>query len=287
VRGPVHARGAPSARYRGAIVEALFRASRGEPLPWAPVAPWVPALEELATTDETRTAARRGLRDLVAESMVDPDVFFAMAQFIQQGQLAGRAAYAGIGDSDPGEFGRAVAKLFAEQAIRLSPSLIEAYELLLTAQEREEVYQRFLAENPVFLDPLSSDVVPKQRLGLEYATDYAVRRLDGRWLLVEIEKPSDKIFTQNLDLTAEFTHAFGQVLDFQHWVDDNVAYAQKHMPGITAPRGLLVIGMRSSLDDRAMAKLRRFADNSERIDVFTFDDLLTGAQNLYRNIQGD
>lgn len=103
-------------------------------------------------------------------------------------------------------------------------------------------------------------------------------------MLVEIEKPHDRIFTQAYDFTAEFTHAFGQVLDFQHWVDDNVAYAQKHMPLITAPRGLLVIGMRSDLDSRGEAKLRRFADNSARIDIATFDDLLSGGRNLYRNL---
>ena len=125
---------------------------------------------------------------------------------------------------------------------------------------------------------------PKQRLGLEFATDYAIKRLDGRWLLVEIEKPHDAIFTRNYDFTAQFTHAFGQVLDFQHWVDDHVAYAQDQMPGITAPRGLLVIGLRSVFDQRAAAKLRRFVDNSSRIDVVTFDDLLTGARNLYDNL---
>jgi hypothetical protein len=160
-------------------------------------------------------------------------------------------------------------------------SVIAEYETILATSEREESYQRFLADHPVFLDPLSDLVVLKQRLGTEFATDYAIRRLDGRWLLVEIEKPQDRIFTQAYDFTAEFTHGFGQVLDFQHWVDDNVAYAQRHMDEITAPRGLLVIGMRSGLDERAQAKLRRFVDNSARIEVVTFDDLLVGVRNLY------
>lgn len=69
-------------------------------------------------------------------------------------------------------------------------------------------------------------------------------------------------------------------------MDDNVGYAQRHMDGITVPRGLLVIGMREGLDDRAQAKLRRFSDNSARIDVVTFDDLLVGAENLYATLHG-
>jgi hypothetical protein len=45
--------------------------------------------------------------------------------------------------------------------------------------------------------------------------------------LVEIERPQDKIFTTSDDFASRFTHAFGQVLDFQQWMDRNVAYAQE------------------------------------------------------------
>lgn len=270
-------------RYKANIVESLFRAGRGEPLPWAPAAPWLPSLDRLVISDDARAAAATALRDLLADSLVDPDVFRHVAQFLVQAQLGTGIATGGdMAAAD--DVGLEILRLLADASIRLSPSLIDAYEALLDAADREEVYQQFFADHPEFLDPLSGMVIPKQRLGLEHATDYAIRRLDGRWLLVEIEKPSDPIFTRAYDFSAGFTHAFGQVLDFQHWVDDNVAYAQKHMEGITAPRGLLVVGMRTRLDARATAKLRRFADNSTRIDVATFDDLLLGARNLYANL---
>lgn len=55
-------------------------------------------------------------------------------------------------------------------------------------------------------------------------------RHDGGWTLIEIERPQDKIFTTSDDFTSRFTHAFGQVLDFQQWVDQNVAYAQELLP---------------------------------------------------------
>ena len=79
-------------------------------------------------------------------------------------------------------------------------------------------------------------------------------------------------------------HAFGQVLDFQSWVDNNVSYAQKHMKNITAPRGLLVIGLRSKLSEDEQQKLRRFVDNSQRIEVRTFDDLLARGETLYESL---
>lgn len=174
--------------------------------------------------------------------------------------------------------------LIGEGSIKLSRSVLEEFEALIDREDREEESQIFLAAHPVLLDPLAAEVIPKQRLGLEHATDYAVRSHDGLWLLVEIERPHDQIFTLGNDFRERFTHAFGQALDFQQWVDDNVAYAQRHMPGITAPRSLVVIGRRESLHGAQQAKLRQFVENSRRIDVVTFDDLLARSRSLYENL---
>ena len=40
--------------------------------------------------------------------------------------------------------------------------------------------------------------------------------IDDNFML-EIEKPQDRIFNQNGDFSAAFTHAYGQVLDFLSW----------------------------------------------------------------------
>jgi hypothetical protein len=273
-------------RQKTAVMGALYLASRGKLMPWPGHLTRVKQLDALPVSTEARVAAEQAIRDVIAECLVKPALFATVAEFIHRGWVLTTERALGVeaGEQAAAEFGRDVIELVAESSIRLSRSVIEEYRILLEAAEREESYQRFLADHPVFLDPLSDEVVVKQRLGIDFATDFAVRRLDGRWVLVEIEKPQDRIFTQAYDFTAEFTHAFGQVLDFQHWVDDNVAYAQKTMCGITAPRGLLVIGTRSGLDSRARAKLARFADNSGRVDVVTFDDLLAGAENLYATL---
>lgn len=59
---------------------------------------------------------------------------------------------------------------------------------------------------------------------------YVVRRLDNEYILVEIEKPQNRIFTESADFMAEFTHVFGQVIDFQEWVDTHAEYARHLMP---------------------------------------------------------
>jgi hypothetical protein len=102
--------------------------------------------------------------------------------------------------------------------------------------------------------------------------------------LVEIERPTTPIFTSSGDFTSEFTHAFGQVLDFQAWVYHNGQNADRLLPGIAQPRGVLVIGSSGAIDADRERKLRAFSSNSMRIDVFTFDQVLKRATNLYQSI---
>lgn len=80
------------------------------------------------------------------------------------------------------------------------------------------------------------------RLAWSSRPNFVLRRHDDRCVVVEIEKPHDPLITSKFDLSALFTHAVGQVLDFQQWIADNAAYAQKSFPGIASPAGLVVMG---------------------------------------------
>lgn len=238
-----------------------------------------PAATPLDPPAGTSDAARRALGDYLAEAMVSPRHLTDIGGWLQQ--LA-------IGRADEADAGTAsdVLSLLGEASIQLAPSLLEDYEKLITDSLNEETYQQFLTSNPALLDPLAAEVLPKLRLGTEYATDFAVRRHDDRWLLVEIEKPQDRIFTAKDDFSAMFTHAYGQVLDFQRWVDDEVSYARKTMPGVVVPRRLVVIGRRSEMSPRQEKKLSQLVSNSARVDVVTFDDLLKQARVVYDNLHG-
>jgi len=161
---------------------------------------------------------------------------------------------------------------------------IKEFERLVESELREEDYQRFLADHLVFIDPLASEVIPKQKLGLEKTTDYAVRRSDNEWILVEIEKPQNRIFTKDDNFTAEFTHAFGQVIEFLEWVDTNAAYARTLMPAISSPKGILIIGRRKALSRKQEAKLKRYRINSQSVEVLTYDDVIQRAKNLHNSI---
>ncbi|MEA2621823.1 MAG: hypothetical protein QOH61_733 [Chloroflexota bacterium] len=269
----------PGAIYPAAVIDSLW---------WASLGRWTHLLEtaaanmggiDLGAIDQaTKDAARRAITDLVAESPFDAEVFDRLIGVVYASRMQP--------DGQPGLQDDFLA-LISRATIKVSQSLLDEFEHMLGAGASEETHQKFLADNPVLLDPLASMVVPKQRLGTEFATDFVVRRLDDRFVLVEIERPDTPIMTRAGDFSAQFTHAFGQVLDFQRWVEDNSAYADRRMPGIASPRGLLVIGMRSALGDDHQRKLRRFIANSATIDVLGFDDVLQRARHLYENLRRD
>ena len=103
-------------RYKAAIVEALFAAGRGQKMPWAPAAPLVAAIDGLTLSPEAIRAAEQGFQDLVAESLVNPDVFWALSQFIWHRQMAVTFGAAPDGDG----FAREVVRILTESSIRLS-----------------------------------------------------------------------------------------------------------------------------------------------------------------------
>lgn len=255
----------------------LWEAGEGRPGPLSPLGNVSKAAEPLVSppSRETQLLARNAAAGLLADSLTDNEALFGILLVLVS---------MGKPEANP-DNARRLLRGLTESSIRLTPKLMEEFEALIEAEESEERYQRFLAAYPVFLDPLAAEVLPKQKLGLEYVTDYAVRRHDDRWLLVEIEKPQDRIVTLRNDLTRGFNHAFGQIVDFQRWVETHNEYAQERMPGIASPQGLLVIGRRSQLDAKARGKLRRFCANSATIDVLTFDDLAANARSLYASLR--
>jgi hypothetical protein len=277
-------------RYEGYVLTALWKLSRGNGLQNVLAARVGNELLDLPVAPDAAEAARRVLGDLVADARTSMDVFMTVAGFMQASSMDLLARLAEQPRSEGAPFPEApdettaLMSILAEGSIKISRPVLDRFAALIEEQAVEERYQEFLQQNPVLLDPLAAEIIPKQRLGLEYATDFAVRSHDNRWLLVEIERPQDPLFTEKNDFRERFTHAFGQVLDFQHWVDDNVSYAQRHMRLITAPRGLVVMGLRSRLSHKQEAKLRRFSDNSRRIDIVTYDDLLARARSLYENL---
>lgn len=263
--------------YRKAIIEVLWNAAHGTtsfrcdlPGSCSGLAAEIP--------ESAKTAAVAAMHEIVLESRLKASVFEPLLLFlVNESWLSyiGKPEHEWIGDAFD---------LLTLGSFKLSKSLIKEFEDLVTAQLEEEAYQAFLSKHPVFLDPLASAVIPKQKLGIEFVTDFVLHRFDGKYTLVEIEKPQDRLFTSRRDFTSQFTHAFGQVLDFQQWVDSHGEYANSLMPGISSPRGCLVMGRRSELDEMEKKKLHRLSITCPHVTFKTFDDVIEDAKALYKAI---
>jgi hypothetical protein len=267
---------APGHIYPLAIIETLWRIAQGFSVPRGILnVPYVP----YNIKNSTRELAKERLGDLIAEAEREPALLELLVGMLQSERISLP------GTSNENIFTRFFFDTIKESSIVLTARLVREFGGLIQDVVCEKDYQGFLERNPVFIDPLAAEVIPQKKLGNELVPDFVIRRHDYRYVVVEIEKPGDRIFTLKNDFTAQFTHAVGQVLDFQGWVADNIAYAQKTLPLIESPRGIVVIGRQSELSAQQQAKLRRWRTNSRAIEIVTYDEILQRADMLHRSLR--
>ena len=270
---------APGHIYSMAILSSLLQASEGEH------AKFMYELTEKSTVlskpiiEDVRSAAKSVFWAFLDDCRADSDSFYRLINLLHHVQ-----SYSMLELESSSNFKKVVFNIFSDSTLRVSDRKINQLGELISSESREEEYQKFFTENPAFLNPLASKLISKHKLGNEFITDYVLETLTGDYIAVEIEKPTDCIFTKSNNFTHAFTHAFGQVIDFIEWIEQNISYAQKKLPGISSPSGMLVIGVRTNLNKEQEDKLRRFNKNSNSIEVVTFDDLLAKARTLQANI---
>lgn len=267
--------------YPQAIIESLWNASNNK-YPELTIGENFTAYPPLdqSLDQDTVDAAKDAIYSLVIGSQTDPETFFRFVSFLQFATWR----YAG-NDKESADFQQQFFSILSDSTIKITMKTINEFIELINMGAKEEEYQRYLETNPVFIDPLASHIVDKQRLGDDYITDFVVETLKGEYIAVEIEKPQDQIFNKKGDFTSNFTHAFGQVIDFISWIEKNIAYADKKLPGVSNPKGLLIMGRLKGMSEANLDKLKRFNKNSNSIEVLTYDDVLSRALSLYKNLR--
>lgn len=260
--------------YPTTIINSIWYASQGDLTPLNLLSGSDPILNR-PLNEGTVLAAKEAFHNLIISCISDHNLFELLIGALYQQMLM---------NSHDSNLISAVVDSIADSSIRITKKKLEEFSQLIEASEREEEYQVFLKDNPVFINPLSSQVLDKHKLGDDLITDFVIKTLENNYILAEIEKPQDNIFNKNNDFSGSFTHAYGQVLDFISWVDENIAYAQKKLPNISAPNGVLIIGRSASMNDFQKRKLEYFNSNSSRIKICTYDDILANARRLYQNL---
>ncbi len=179
-----------------------------------------------------------------------------------------------------------IVELIDKEALNISEKICSELEKLVAQNLKEKVYQQYFEDHPALLDPLASSIVEKQCLANLWKTDFVIRRLDDEYVFVEIESPKKNPFTKYPHPSSELSHALGQILNWLIWVEDDINYAQKHgFPGIHFPRGIIVIGRDKNLNKDQKRMLSMLNDLLKpRISIFTYDDILKNARNIFRNL---
>jgi hypothetical protein len=266
--------------YPQSIINSLWSASNGKlnTIIFKHFPVYTPLDEPLKP--EVIEAAKDAFYDFIIECHTDPELFSILTYFLYT-----QSVYAARNKEDYVELQSKIFKILSDSSIRITKELISKFVALIDEELREEEYQKFLEQHPVFIDALASNIINKHKLGDDLITDFVIETLKGEYLIIEIEKPQDKIFNKNGDFSNVFSHAFGQVIGFLDWIASNIAYAERKLPGITAPRGLLIMGRTKDLKPDMLRKLRIFNKNSNNIEILTYDDVVSRADSLYKNLK--
>lgn len=149
----------------------------------------------------------------------------------------------------------------------------------------EEVYHKFLKENPFLLEAFHSKIWSKPRFGELFQPDFVIKNIDNNYTIIEIEKPSLQIITKNGNLSSQATHAKKQALEYREWAISNNAYAKERFSDIWRPSCLVIIGLESKLTESQKERLKQENEATQGIlKIVGFDWILNRAQATFENL---
>ncbi len=167
--------------------------------------------------------------------------------------------------------------------------ILKDYEGLLDSEpDREETLQQYLKEYPILLCPTHIKKWPKLKFGAK-ETDFVFQEATGDYLLIELEKSIQRLFRKNGDTTSELNHARGQLQDWKRYIEDNLSTVQREL-GLNNlspnPKCLIVMGRSKLLTDENRRKLSVIENESPKLKIMTYDDILQNAKTVIENILG-
>ncbi len=187
-------------------------------------------------------------------------------------------------------FGRpAVARsLFLAMCSRwlaVGPNVLSEYRSLLrSASDNEPALQAFFEDHSLLLDATALDVWSKPDLHGAAEPDFLIRRIDGSYLVVEIETPGKGIVTKRNQITAYASQAIAQALRYRAFLVSRSAEASSTFTDFREPTCLVVIGLESELNAQQRSTLRLENENRSSLQIVGFDRLAERAEALANNV---
>lgn len=162
---------------------------------------------------------------------------------------------------------------------------VNELKVLLEDEVSEEKLQIFLKENPFLLKP-SSELIPKQKLGEDFVTDFILLNILDQgpcYTLIELEKSSYSILTKEGVLSSNVNHAIKQTRDWDIWLEKNKAYLQNKLPWFESPEYLIVIGRTHLMNDNEKAYLRSYNREYKKLKIMSYDDIIAQTEEFIKS----
>lgn len=157
---------------------------------------------------------------------------------------------------------------------------------LIERDPREELLQKFIEENPIVLHQFPAvRIISKPPILTSYVADFGIVTPQKELILIELEKTTTRIMKQDGGIAASLSHAFDQVRDWLHEVDehrlavlDTLRIERNEVSNI---RAVVVAGRDVGYDARNLRKLK--GNNWGRVTLLTYDDVLFSFDTLIRH----
>ncbi len=162
--------------------------------------------------------------------------------------------------------------------------LAEFKKLVYAKNILEPQLQDFLEKNFWIWGFEYTQAIPKQTLGDKYEIDFLLKRIDGKWEIVEIERSNLPLFTKKLDLRKELSHAMGQVRDYQSYCMRNYSYLlSEDRLDMFVPKGYVIMGNKVSGAEKR--KLDELNKGQTHLEVHTYEYLIERASRFAETLK--
>lgn len=164
-------------------------------------------------------------------------------------------------------------------------NILSDFETLIKSTSiKERTIQKFLEKNYWIFGTEYVDVKPQKALSHEYKVDFLLQRFDNNWEVVELELPTDMIFTRKLNVTAKVTNAIGQIQNAQGFISKSYEFLKsREKIEVYKPRGTLIIG--NKLNDKEKERMEIINKSYGDITIIPYDDLLYKAKKQAEMIE--
>lgn len=158
---------------------------------------------------------------------------------------------------------------------------------LLKSNPKEELIQKYIEENTILLHQFpSNQIYFKPPIITFFVADFAIVTPQKELILIEIEKASTNLLLKKGGIAAPLTHAFDQVNDWLHKVDEHRLAILDSLgidkDLISSVRGVVIAGQEEGYDAKHLRRLK--GTDLGRITFLTYDDILSSLDALIRKM---